>query len=272
MSGHITSTELVERGRAALEAAEFDDAIEIFSEAAVADSRNAEAWFYLGLCFYETRQAELSIEALNRAIAADPNYADAHYLLGTVVGATGRIDLAAESYRRALHIAPDHHKAEEFLIRTEALIASREHYLSAMRLIHTNDRQPDWINKAARELLQSVAIFKESPAKVEMARLAQNVIDSGSRKPLPELSSIEGPFWTSAVKRAEAAFARKSWPEAAATYQEALDLSSDHAFIHHALGLIYFALGDTESGVTAWQRAHDIDSDYDFSTLGEIVK
>lgn len=270
MSSDLTSEELFEQGMAALEGAEFDEAIELFGQAAVEDSTNAQAWFYLAVCYYETRQAELAEEALNRAIVADAEFADAHYLLGTVVGATGNLDRAAESYRRALQIDPHHHKAEELLIKTEALLASREHYRKAVRLIHADDRAADWINEAARELLQSVAIFKESPAKQELARLAEKVIESGNEVSLEHLLLTEGPFWSGAVRRAESAFKRKSWPEASSSYQEALDLSPDHAFIHHALGLIYFALGDVESGTSAWHRAIDIDSEYDFSALGRI--
>jgi tetratricopeptide (TPR) repeat protein len=236
------------------------------------DSGNARVWFYLGVCYYETRQPDLAIEALTRAITADADFADAHYLLGTVVGATGDLDRAAEFYRRALAADPGHHKAEEMLIKTEALLASRQHYRNAVRLIYASSRAQGWINDSARELLQSVAIFKESPAKQELALLAQTIIESNKRADLESLSLIEGPFWTSAVRRAESAFDRKSWPEASSNYQEALDLSPDHAFIHHALGLIYFALGDTESGVSAWQRASDIDPEYEFSAHGRIGK
>lgn len=266
----LTSEELFEQGLAALEGAEFDEAIEMFGKVAVEDSANAQAWFYLGVCYYETRQPELAIEALNRTIAADSEFADAHYLLGTVVGAMGNLDRAAESYRRALAIDPHHHKAEEFLIKSEALLASREHYRNAVRLIYASERAPDWINVTARELMQSVAIFKESPAKKELARLAETIVESGDQVALEGLLLTEGPFWASAVRRAESAFERKSWPEASANYQEALDLSPDHAFIHHALGLIYFALGDVESGASAWQRAFDIDPEYDFSARGRI--
>ncbi|HXG91117.1 MAG TPA: tetratricopeptide repeat protein [Blastocatellia bacterium] len=272
MKDEQTTEELIEHGLAALEVAEFDEAIELFGQAAIEDSSNARAWFYLGLCYFETRQPDLAREALNRAVGAAPDYADAHYLLGTVAGATGELDLAAESYRRALAIDPHHHKAEEFLIRTEALLASREHYRSAVRLIHAEKRERDWLNRAARELLQSVAIFKDSPAQNEFARLAREVIASGNRVMIPDARASEGPFWSNAVERAEAAFARKNWPEAASNYKDALDLSSGHAFIHHALGLIYFELGDAESGVSAWQRAVDLDPDYDLSAIGQLGK
>jgi tetratricopeptide (TPR) repeat protein len=270
MSSEGTPEELIEEGLAALGVAEFDDAIERFGSAAVEAPHNPRPWFYLGLCYLETRQADLAVEALNRAISADSSYADAHYLLGSAVGAMGRLDEASSSYRRALEIDPHHHKAEEFLIRTEALLASREHYRKAVRLIYSDEREPGWLNAGVRELLHSVAIFPESPARDEFARLANDVLDSGSRLPVRGDSNEEGHFWATAVRAAQRAFDRRNWPEAATHYHEALDLASEHPFIHHALGLTYFALGDVDGGIRAWQRAFDLDPEYDFSAWGHL--
>jgi tetratricopeptide (TPR) repeat protein len=257
--------DLFQKGIAALDLAEFEEAIEAFERVAVEDSSDSRAWFYLGLCYLETGQGENAIEALNRAIVANPEYSDAHYLLGTAVGSVGQIDRAVECYRRALDIDPHHQKAEEFLIRAEALIASRVHYRQAMRLMYQEPRDANWINLAARELLHSVAIFDASPAKGEFAHLAVQIGETGKKATIERPSDDDGPFWASAVKRAEQAMARRSWPEAASAYHEALDLSPDHAFIHHALGRIYFALGDVDGGIKAWQQAFDLDSDFDFS-------
>jgi tetratricopeptide (TPR) repeat protein len=213
---------------------------------------------------------DLAQEALNRALAADPRYADAHYLLGTTMGANGRIEDAARCYREALEIDPGHAKAEEFLMRTEALISSRSHYVAAMKLIYTDDRQPDWLNLAVRELLHSVAIFKDSPAVSEFAGLATMIIESGSIKSPGNPIERGDPFWLKAITRAESAFDRKSWPEAAAAYNESIEFSSRHAFVRHALGLIYFALGDHQSGISAWQKAFELDPDHDFSSIWRL--
>jgi tetratricopeptide (TPR) repeat protein len=269
MNSESTPGGIITKGLHALEQAEFEDAIELFEQAAVEDSSDANAWFYLGLCYLETGRPDDAIESLRRAVAADSGHADAHYLLGTAFGSTGQIDLAAGSYRRALAIQHDHPKADEFLMRTEALIASREHYRSALKIIHGPPGDPKAINLAIRELLQSVAIFNASPATNEFERLADRVMQSETVRAITG-PDLDGPFWASAVKGAEKAFGQKAWPEAAAYYHEALDLSGDLAFIHHALGLIYFKMGDVASGIRAWQNTLDIDPDYDFLAMGRI--
>jgi tetratricopeptide (TPR) repeat protein len=272
MDGEQTADELIERGLAALDLAEFDDAIESFGDAAVGSPDNPRAWFYLGLCYLEVREAELAIEALNRAIAVNPNYADAHYLLGTAAGAMGRLDEASQSYRRALQIDPDHQKADEFLVRTEALLASREHYREAMRLIYSDVRGPESLDRAVRELLHSVAIFNESPARNEFSRLAATVLDSPARMFAPSDSDGASRLWASAARRAQQALNRRNWAEAATCYHEAMDLSPDQPFIHHALGAVYLVSGDVDAGIRCWQRAFDLDPDYNFSTVEYLAE
>ncbi|HEY6331639.1 MAG TPA: tetratricopeptide repeat protein [Blastocatellia bacterium] len=254
----------------AIESAEFDDALETFSRVAVEDPTNPIAWFYLGLCYLETGRGDLAGEALDRAIAADPDYADAHYLRGTVMGSAGQIDLAAESYKKALAINPRHYKAEEFLIRTEALIESRKHYREAVRLIYSPQRDDDWYNRAVRNLLDSTAIFTDSPARNEFKGIVKFALESGARTAVRDQPDIEGSLWEPAIRQAERAVDNGQWHEAVAKYQEALDLSPDRPFIHHALGLCYFSLDDITTGMRAWQRVLDLDSGYDFRRLARL--
>ena len=271
MENRHTPDESIELGLAALELAEFDDAIESFGSAAVEAPDNPKAWFYLGLCYLEKRDVNLAAEALKRAIAADPGYADAHYLLGTAAGAAGQLDEASRRYRTALEIDPGHQKAEEFLIRTEGLLASRQHYRNAMKLIYSESRDPESIDSSVRELLHSVAIFGESPARNEFARLAAEILKAQQTTPIRPPFDQSSPLWTSVIRRGQHAFHRRNWPEASVCYNEALDLSPGHAFIHHLLGLIYFSLGDVDSGIGAWQQTLDCDPDYDFAHIAILV-
>src|SRR5579863_4548371 len=111
----------------AVEKADFPLAIALLEELVLEDSENASAWSHLGVCYLETQRPAEALEALSRAVAAAPNDADPHYLLGNACGSMGQLDRAAECYRRALAIDPHHAKAEEFLIKVESLLESREH-------------------------------------------------------------------------------------------------------------------------------------------------
>ncbi len=151
----MTTHELFQEGIAALEQAAFEQAEEIFGELVRADETNADGWYHLAVCYLERQRADLAVEALQRALALRPNDAETHYLLGTALGSAGQIDGAAASYRRALALNPAHHKAEEFLIRAESLIASREHFRQALKLLNTapdtGSAKRQMLNQALRE-------------------------------------------------------------------------------------------------------------------------
>ncbi|MGH9651167.1 MAG: tetratricopeptide repeat protein, partial [Terriglobales bacterium] len=121
----------------ALSQADFPAAIELLGEVVVEDSANGEAWLQLGVCYLETQQPDLALEALTRAVRAAPEHATAHYVLGNAYGSTGNLERAAACYRRALEIDPEHSKAEEFLVRTESLLGSREHYRAGLKLLYS---------------------------------------------------------------------------------------------------------------------------------------
>src|SRR5579863_9006358 len=153
------------QGLEALGRADFAEAIELLEAVAVEDSANAEVWRQLGVCYLETRRPDVAIEALERSLKCDPRDANAHYILGNACGTSGQLDRAAACYRRALEIEPDHAKAEEFLIRTEALLESRQHYRNGLGLLYSTNAGLEDLNQALRELVQSAAIFDGSPAR-----------------------------------------------------------------------------------------------------------
>ena len=155
--------EKFQRAMEALSQADFPAAIELLGEVVVNDSTNGEAWLQLGVCYLETQQPDLALEALTRAVEAAPEHATAHYVLGNAYGSTGNLERAAACYRRALEIDPDHAKAEEFLVKAESLLESRERYRAGLKLLYSAAPSAADLNRALRELVQSVAIFPESP-------------------------------------------------------------------------------------------------------------
>src|SRR5580658_40742 len=141
------------RAREALGQADFPAAISLLEELVVEDSANAHAWSHLGVCYLETQRPSDAVEALSRAVQAAPAEAHMHYLLGNACGTLGQLDRAAACYRRALELGPQHAKAEEFLMKVESLIESREHYRTGMKMLFSQEPSPQDLNRSLRELI-----------------------------------------------------------------------------------------------------------------------
>src|SRR3972149_11337934 len=170
--------EKFELGLNLLEQTEFEEAIEIFSEIAVDSPDNYEVWINLGVCYLETQRPDLAAESFDRAIKANPNEADAYYLLGTAMGASGDIDKALDFYKKAVEIEPEHQKANEFLLRTQTLVESREHYRRALILLSDDNKSSKSTNLAIQELLLSISIFHNSPARHNLVQIIDDIINA----------------------------------------------------------------------------------------------
>ncbi len=254
----------------ALSQTDFTSAIAMLSEVVVEDSGNAEAWFQLGVCYLETRQPDLAVEALTRAVKAAPEHATAHYVLGNAYGTVGQLERAAACYRRALEIDPHHAKAEEFLIKTESLMESREHYRAGLKLLYSAEPTAQDLNQALRELIQSAAIFPDSPARENLLECSRKLLAFRTEWPIPTEVTPELENWARACERGCQCVIFKNWVGVRAAYEEALSYRVADAFVHHALGFSFAELGEMEDAIRAWLRALEIDPAYDFTRFGRV--
>ena len=259
-----------EQAMQALSRADFETAMELFGEAVVEDSSNAEAWTQLGACYLETRQLPLALEALGRAVTAAPEHAMAHYLLGTAWGSSGNLERAGECYRRALEIDPQHAKAEEFLVRTESLVASREHFRKGLALLQSAQAGTTDLNQALRELVQSVALFDQSPARENLAECTQRILAISTEWPVAFPVTRDLELWAAACERGWQCVRFRNWLGVRAAYEEALAYRWQDAFVHHALGFSFAEAGEFDEAVKAWLRVLELDSDYDFTRFGHL--
>jgi tetratricopeptide (TPR) repeat protein len=261
--------QLLQRGLDALSRADFLGAIEDLNAVVAEDASNAAAWRALGVCYLEIRQPSTALEALERSLQADPEQADTHYVLGSACGTLGNLERAAACYRRALELEPEHAKAEEFLIRTEALLESREHYRRGMKLPHGADPTRDDLNMALRELVQSAAIFEESPARESLVDCAQKLLDLRQEAPAA-LATRAGEGWARACERGYQCIVARNWPGVRDAYQDALVYRARDAFVHHALGFSFLFLEESQEAVRAWLRTLELDPVYDFTRFGRV--
>jgi tetratricopeptide (TPR) repeat protein len=257
---------------AALSRADFPSAIDLLGEVVVEDNSNAEAWVHLGACYLETRQLAQALEALQRAVRAAPENSMAHYLLGTAWGSSGNLERARDSYRRALELEPRHGKAEEFLIRTESLLESREHYRRGVRLLYSGGPTPADLNQALRDLVQSVALFDQSPARESLVECARKIVAVSTEWPVPLPVTSDLELWASACERGWQCVRVRNWPGVRAAYEEALAFRWQDAFVHHALGFSLAELGDLDEAVKAWLRVLELDPAYDFARFGHLLR
>jgi protein O-GlcNAc transferase len=258
--------------RQALDRADFPAAIARLEQIVVEDSDHAEAWRLLGVCYLETLRPDLALEALTRAVNAAPEDATAHYLLGNACGTLGQLERAAACFRRALAIDPHHAKAEEFLMRAESLLESREHYRNGLSLLYSAAPSAPDLNRALRELAQSVAIFDGSPARDNLLECARKLVALMTEWSIPKEMTPEVEPWAAACERGYQCVRFKNWVGAQAAYEEALTFRVQDAFVHHALGFSFVEQGNTNDAVRAWLRTLELDPNYDFTHFGRIQR
>jgi tetratricopeptide (TPR) repeat protein len=269
------SDEKLAQAKEALSRADFPTAIALLEELLVepgAAGGHAEAWLDLGVCYLETQRPDMALEALTRAVRAAPEDATAHYLLGNACGTLGQLERAAACYRRALEIDPQHAKAEEFLVKAESLLESREHYRAGLSLLYSSAPSPQDLNRAMRELAQSVAIFDRSPARDNLLECARRLFALATESPIPMPITPELEPWAAACERGYQCVRFKNWVGGQEAYREALGYRAQDAFVHAALAYCFVELGETDEAVRAWLRTLELDPSYDFTRLGRIQR
>ena len=84
------------------------DALTYFQKATEKNPQYADAWFYVGRCYYELARYQEAIEAYKQTIRIKPDYAGAHYWLGLTYCELGRYGDAIEAFKQTIKINPDH--------------------------------------------------------------------------------------------------------------------------------------------------------------------
>lgn len=266
---------LFEQAVAAFGQADFAGAEERLRALLTAAPQHALAWAYLGLTQLETGRHRQGLEALERAAALAPDNADIHYWLGNAAGALGQLDRAAACYRRALEIDPGHVKAGEFDVRTRSLLESREHYRTALHLLEARKTgkasSPDRnLTLALRELLHSLAIFPESPARDELAYCAREILHVARDVHLTVADLAQYGEWARECDTGYQGLKLMNFDQAARAYEEALGLRSDALFVLHGLALALACSGQPDAAARTWLHVLDHDPEFDFATLTRV--
>ncbi|MGA9904206.1 MAG: FG-GAP-like repeat-containing protein, partial [Terriglobales bacterium] len=105
------------RGVALLNLQRVDEARALLEKAVKSNSRDAHAWYNLGLYYKNSTDASAAVEAFRRVTEIDANDADAWYFLGSTYSQLKRFPEAISSFEHALKINPLHASAQFGLAR-----------------------------------------------------------------------------------------------------------------------------------------------------------
>ncbi len=104
---------------------------------------------------------QAAIDAMSKVVAKEANNSDAYNLLGYAYRRSGQLDLALKSYEEALRIEPIHRFAHEYIGETYLLannLAKAEEHLKALdRICFFGCEQYDDLKKAVAEYRQKAA-------------------------------------------------------------------------------------------------------------------
>jgi len=124
-------------GNVLLESGRQEEAVAAFERAIHIDPAHAGAHQNLGVALTRLRQFEAAVASLSRAIALKPDFADAHNNLGIAYAELQRMDDAIASYKRALQLNPGlaraHNNLGNALRQNGALDAALDCYARAIQ-------------------------------------------------------------------------------------------------------------------------------------------
>lgn len=111
------AAELAQRGRRAFEQGNYQQAIDLYSQAAQNDPTNVEYQSNLGSLHYRQGNYEQAREHYQQAVQIDPRDYFSHLYLGATHYQLGNADQAREHFNRVLEIQPDNEQAQQWLDR-----------------------------------------------------------------------------------------------------------------------------------------------------------
>ena len=109
----------------------------------------------------EAKNWQAALEAFNKVVAKDPRNADAHTYLGYTYRKSGQLDSAFKEYDEALRLEPSHRGAHEYVgeayLMTNNLAKAEEHLKALDRICFFSCEEYRDLKKAVADYKQKVA-------------------------------------------------------------------------------------------------------------------
>jgi tetratricopeptide (TPR) repeat protein len=226
-SALIKSTENpFDKGMILFNRKEYEGAIAFFQEAAAAAPLNAEAHYYLGICYRETRNTS-AVETFKAAIDIDPDYSQAYCQLGITYNQLNMQTEAIAVLREALRINPNY---------DEALLNLGIAY-------HLNKKY----RLAIKALEQSLEIYPSAKAYYFLGLSCVKITRYGKAiQALKQCIDIDPDFIEAYLALATAYGTEEDWTRGIEVLNKAVVIKPDDPEVHFLLGFLH--LGNHDPG------------------------
>jgi tetratricopeptide (TPR) repeat protein len=206
---------------------EYEGAIAFFQKAITADPLNAEAHYYLGVCYRETRNTN-AVEAFKAAIDIDPDYSRAYCQLGITYNRLNMQTEAIAALREALRINPNYDEA--------LLNLGIAYYLNKKYRL------------AVKALEQSLEIYPSADAYYYLGISCTSLTKFGKAiQALKQCIEIDPKHIEAYLALASAYGAEQDWIRGIKVLNKAVVIKPDNPGVHFMLGVLHLGNHDLES-------------------------
>lgn len=206
---------------------EYGEAIPFFQQAVSENFMNAEAHYYLGVCYRHTGNLK-AIDELRKAVDIKPNYAEAFYELGMAYNTFKFFKKAVEAFDTALRLRPDYKEAKLNLAISYSELGE---------------------NEAAIKILEDISKFSFDAEVFYYLGANYNKIGN-HRKALSaykEAVRLDPDFTEAYIGLGASYMALQMWEKAIEALIRATQSDYEFAEGHFLLGLAYLAKGEIQS-------------------------
>jgi len=211
----VESSELIETGRAHLEAGEYAEAIADLNAAIEANPDSAEAHLLLGQAYNRTNDLLEAKDEFSTVLELDPESSAAHHNLGVTYFQLGSLDAALAEFQVALELDPD---------------AADTHYQLGVVYLNLSFPSGDAMAPPDPQLLEQAAGEFESALALKEGMLEAR------------------------IGMANIYILQANYSEAIEILQQVIEQKPDSLEAHYALGRAYTQGGDTEKACQTYNH------------------
>jgi tetratricopeptide (TPR) repeat protein len=272
--------ETLARGWQYQQAGAFDEAEQLYREAARADPDDAQPWFYLGILYRSRGRLPEAAASYQEALRRRPDFVEAQNNLGNVFVGLGRWADAVRCYDEVLRLRPDYPEAHN-----NRGVAFRQQgqydraaacYRDALRLRPTYAEAHNNLGDALQaqgKPEEAVACYREAlrlrpdypyPEAHTNLGTALVKLDRHDEAIAQHREALRlRPSYVEAHSNLGNAFlGQRKYDEAMASYREALRLDPKYAEAHYNLGLALAEQGELEQGIASYREALRLRPEY----------